>query len=117
MSRCGDGTLHVGHTDSLDERMRRHDAGTADSCTAARRPLILVFAQESERRCEALSMERKLRGWRRARKSADIAGDWNTSGKLAKGKHRHERFPDASTSRPAAAALGANGHHRSDRQR
>ena len=35
--------------------------------------------------------ERKLKGWSKAKKLAYIAGDWSTIGKLAKGKHRHQR--------------------------
>ena len=88
---CSDGTLYVGHTDNLDERMRQHDAGVADSYTSSRRPLKLVNAEEFESRYDALAMERKLKGWTRAKKLAYIAGDWSSIRQKAKGKHRHER--------------------------
>ena len=88
---CADGTLYVGHTDNLDERMRQHDAGKADAYTAKRHPLKLLHVEEFETRYEALVMERKLKGWSRAKKLAYIAGDWNTVGVLSKGKHRHQR--------------------------
>jgi len=89
--KCTDGTLYIGHTDSLDERMRQHDAGKHDSYTASRRPLSLLHVEEFESRYEAPAMERKLKGWSKAKKLAYIAGDWSTIGKLAKGKHRHQR--------------------------
>ena len=88
---CADGTLYVGHTDDLDERMRVHEGGVADAYTAARKPLKLIHSQEFETRYEALAMERKLKGWSRAKKLAYIAGDWNRVGALAKGKHRPQR--------------------------
>ena len=89
--QCGDGTFYIGHTDNIDERMRQHECSTTDSYTAVRKPLSLLFVQEFETRYEALSMERKLKGWSRAKKLAYMAGDWNTVRKLAKGKHRQER--------------------------
>ena len=88
---CADKSLYVGHTDNIDERMRLHDLGVDGSYTASRRPLILVHAQELETRFEALAMERKLKGWSRAKKLAFIASDWNEISRLAKGRHRHER--------------------------
>jgi|SRR5579859_5805340 len=89
--QCGDGTLYVGHTDNLDERMRQHDAGKADSYTARRKPVHLLHAEEFETRYEALAMERKLKGWSKAKKLAYIAGDWSEVGRLARGKNRDER--------------------------
>ena len=89
--QCSDGTLYTGHTDDLDERMRQHDAGKHDSYTASRRPLKLLHVEEFESRYEALTMERKLKGWSKAKKLAYIAGDWSTAGKPAKGKHQHQR--------------------------
>lgn len=91
MVECADKSLYVGHTDNLDERMRLHDSGADGSYTASRRPLALIHAQEFETRYEALAMERKLKGWSRAKKLAYASGDWNEIRKLAKGKHRHER--------------------------
>lgn len=89
---CRDRTLYVGHTDDLDQRMRCHDEGKLDSYTASRRPLRLLLAQEFESRYEALAMERKLKGWTRAKKLAYIAGDWNSVSRLARGKHQRERI-------------------------
>lgn len=88
---CRDGTLYIGHTDNLDERMSQHDSGMADSYTSTRRPLRLIHAQEFESRYEALAMERKLKGWSRAKKLGYITGDWNAIRVLARGKHRQAR--------------------------
>lgn len=91
MLKCSDGTLYIGQTDNLDERMRQHDVGMADSYTSTRRPLKLLHAEEFESRYEALALERKLKGWTHAKKLAYIAGDWSSIRQRAKGKHRHER--------------------------
>jgi predicted GIY-YIG superfamily endonuclease len=88
---CADKSLYVGHTDNLDERMRQHDVGAGDAYTSTRRPLTLLHSEEFETRSEALTMERKLKGWTRAKKLAYIKGDWVSIQRLAKGKHRHER--------------------------
>ena len=88
---CRDGTLYIGHTDNLDERMNQHDSGVVDSYTSKRRPVRLIHAQEFESRYEALAMERKLKGWSRAKKLAYIVGDWNAIHALARGKHRQAR--------------------------
>jgi predicted GIY-YIG superfamily endonuclease len=88
---CGDGTLYVSHTDDINRRMRQHSDGRADAYTATRHPLKLRHVEEFESREQALAMERKLKGWSRAKKFAYMAGDWSAVCKLAKGKHKHER--------------------------
>jgi len=71
--------------------MRQHEVGKADAYTAKRRPLKLIHVEEFETCHEALTMERKLKGWSRARKLAYIAGDWRAASLLSKGKHQRER--------------------------
>jgi len=89
--QCSDGSLYVGHTDDLDERLRQHDAAKFASYTARRRPLQLLHVEEFESRFEAIAMERKLKGWSKAKKLAYISGDWEKVGALSKGKHQWER--------------------------
>ncbi|MGB9429969.1 MAG: GIY-YIG nuclease family protein [Gammaproteobacteria bacterium] len=89
--KCADGTFYIGHTDNLDRRLQQHEQGKTDAYTASRRPLKLVHAEEFESRIEALTMERKLKGWSRAKKQAYMTGNWQTVSGLAKGKHRHQR--------------------------
>ncbi|MGH8162297.1 MAG: GIY-YIG nuclease family protein [Gammaproteobacteria bacterium] len=96
---CSDGTLYIGHTDDLDRRLSQHDLGKFSAYTASRKPLKLLHVEEFASREEALGMERRLKGWSRVKKLAYINGDWPTVGRLAKGKHRHERSGgNASTS-------------------
>ena len=89
---CADHSLYVGHTDDLDRRMQQHDMGSGHAYTATRRPLRLLHAEAFETRYEALVMERKLKGWSRAKKLAYVRGDWDTIHRLAQGpRHRRVR--------------------------
>lgn len=89
--KCSDNSLYIGHTDNMDARMEQHDQGKGSSCTSTRRPLQLIHAEEFETRYEALTMERKLKGWSRAKKLAYMAGDWASVKRLSKGRHQHQR--------------------------
>jgi predicted GIY-YIG superfamily endonuclease len=107
---CADGSYYIGHTDDLDRRMEQHDQGLGCGYTATRRPLKLAHAQGFETREEALAMERKLKGWSRAKKQAYMEGDWAALGLLSKGKHEHQRARGGASTPPAArATLSANG--------
>jgi putative endonuclease len=79
MLRCRDGTYYVGLTrnDWLETRIGEHQAGTFDGYTAARRPVTLVWSERYDRIVDAIEMERRLKGWRRAKKEALMRGDYD----------------------------------------
>lgn len=104
---CADGSLYIGHTDDLDRRMEQHDQGNGSSYTATRRPVKLIHTEAFETRYEALTMERKLKGWSRAKKLAYVAGDWGKVSALAKGKHRHQREGLGVSAGPSTSPAGA----------
>ena len=72
--RCADDSYYVGHTDDLETRMAQHRSGLGARHTRRRLPVSLVWHQEFETRVEALEMERRVKGWRRAKKEALIEG-------------------------------------------
>jgi putative endonuclease len=75
--RCADGSYYVGtRRGDLETRVGQHHAGTFDGYTARRRPVELVFAEEFERIQNAISAERKVKGWQREKKEALIRGDY-----------------------------------------
>jgi predicted GIY-YIG superfamily endonuclease len=76
MFRCADGSYYVGHTDELDRRVAQHQAGEIDGYTHSRRPVTLVWSQETTSREEALAAEQQIKRWARAKKEALIRGDW-----------------------------------------
>ena len=87
--KCSDDSYYTGHTDDLEARLDMHVTGRIASCyTRKRRPLTLVYSQEFTTRVEALSAERKIKGWSRAKKEAMIDGDWaKVSGLASSRKH------------------------------
>lgn len=88
MLRCCDQSFYIGHTDNLEARIAQHEPGAFISCyTYKRRPVALVFSEEFPSRIEALQMERKIKGWNRAKKTALIRGDWREISRIARFKY------------------------------
>ena len=114
---CADGSLYIGHTDDLNRRLEQHGQGQGGAYTAVRRPVKLAHAEAFETRYEALTMERKLKGWSRAKKLAYMAEDWGAVSALARGEQRRQRLQkSASTPLAARATLSTNGEGASARQ-
>ena len=66
---CADGSFYVGSTWDLERRIFEHNEGVGAAYTRRRRrrPVRLVWAGEFERIDEALSMEKRIQGWSRAK--------------------------------------------------
>jgi predicted GIY-YIG superfamily endonuclease len=87
--RCADGSYYAGHTEDLERRLGEHDLGSFESSyKRKRKPLELVWCADFSTRDEALAYERRIKGWRRAKKEALIAGDWELLRQLAKPRPR-----------------------------
>jgi putative endonuclease len=84
MVHCADQTFYVGHTENLGRRIGQHDAGTFAGYTQTRRPVKLVWSEYFQTRLEALTAERQIKGWSKAKKLALIRGDWVLIQELAK---------------------------------
>lgn len=85
---CRDGSYYAGHTDDLELRMAQHQTGALGGYTAKRLPVVLVWSDSFPTREQAFAMERKLKGWGRAKKEALIAGDWGRISALARNRQR-----------------------------
>lgn len=83
---CADGTYYAGHTDDLERRLGEHTSGAYGGYTSTRLPVELVFSQSCPTRIEALTFERQIKGWSRAKKEALIRGDWAEISRLAKSR-------------------------------
>lgn len=84
--RCSDDSYYTGHSDELERRLGQHNAGAITSCyTFKRRPVELVYQQKFPSREEALTAERQIKGWSRAKKAALIKQDWAAISRLARG--------------------------------
>ena len=82
---CSDGSYYTGLTRRDPEaRVSEHQQGLDVYCyTYSRRPVALVFAEYLERVDEAVAMERRVKGWSRAKKQALIERNYHGLSRLA----------------------------------
>ena len=92
MLRCADGSFYVGHTDDLERRLGEHATGALPGYTRHRRPVVLVYSAELPERMDALEMERRIKGWSRAKKQALIEEDWEKISALARKRSKSRPF-------------------------
>ncbi len=89
--RCADNSLYVGLTRAtLEKRLGEHNAGIYRGFTYKRRPVRLAWHVECQMIIDAIGIERKLKGWSRAKKEALIAGDFDLLRSLSR---RYGRTP------------------------
>jgi putative endonuclease len=94
MLRCSDGSYYIGSAtgDDLSARVAEHNAGKYQGYTNSRRPVQLVWSDHFDRIADAIAVERKIKGWSRAKKEALIDGDWDRISAFARrrgGKPKH----------------------------
>lgn len=75
---CSDDSFYTGITNNLDKRIQEHQSGyMRNSYTYKRRPVALRFCQEFNDVLQAISFEKKIKGWGKAKKQALVDGDCN----------------------------------------
>jgi predicted GIY-YIG superfamily endonuclease len=87
MLHCRGGAYYTGHTDDLERRIGEHQTAYVPGFTADRLPVTLVWSADFPTRYEALVMERRIKGWSRAKKMALIRGDFDALSVLARSKN------------------------------
>ena len=75
--KCADASFYTGQTANLEHRLAEHRAGIYEGYTSTRLPVELVWSQEVQTDNEAFLLERKLKGWSRAKKEALILGNFD----------------------------------------
>ena len=75
---CSDGSYYTGSTagTNMEARVAQHQAGFGGDWTRRRRPVRLAWADTCPSFSDAPEMERRIKGWSRAKKEALIRGDW-----------------------------------------
>ena len=96
---CADGSYYTGTTRTdLEIRIAQHQSGLFAGYTAERRPLSLAHSEFFDRIDDAIAMERRVKGWSRAKKEALIAGNLDQLRELSR-----RRGPRPHGSRRAAS--------------
>jgi putative endonuclease len=81
------GYFYGGHADDLERPMDQHQRSVVRGFVRDHWPAKLIWAAEFPTRYEAIAMERRIKGWSRAKKLALIRDDWVFISKLAKAKN------------------------------
>jgi len=84
--KCSDGSYYSGSTSNLEKRISEHQNGLIKGYTSMRLPIELAFSEYFEDVYIAISAERQIKGWTRAKKKALINGDFELLKVLAKKK-------------------------------
>jgi predicted GIY-YIG superfamily endonuclease len=84
--KCCDGSYYTGHTNFLEERIRKHNAGQAAKWTAHKLPVRLVYKEAYQTEQQAIRRERQIKKWSHQKKEALISGDFKTLKILSKSK-------------------------------
>ena len=72
---CCDGSFYTGVTTDIDNRLRKHQEGTASCYTRTRRPVVLVYQEACGTRSRSLVRECEVKSLSRQRKEELISGE------------------------------------------
>ncbi|MEQ9402046.1 MAG: GIY-YIG nuclease family protein [Cyclobacteriaceae bacterium] len=83
--KCAGGLYYTDVTNDIKRRVFEHQSGfNKKSFTYRRRPVKLVFQEHFHDINQAITFEKQVKGWRRAKKEALIRRDWNSLPVLSK---------------------------------
>jgi predicted GIY-YIG superfamily endonuclease len=102
MLRCADGSYYVGQTSDLERRLAEHRTGVYAGYTASRRPVELVWHEHVQTENDAFMLERRLKGWTRAKKEALITGDIMQLHEIVKDERRRREAERRTQSKGAS---------------
>ena len=82
------GVLYIGVTNNLERRVEEHREGLIPGFTKKYRVRRLLYFEQFDRAAEAISREKQIKGWKRARKLElihsmnlemnDLSARWST---------------------------------------
>jgi len=84
--KCADGSYYTGVTSILEQRINQHNSGLIKGYTSSRLPVRLVYSNRFRNTTDAITAEKQIKGWSRAKKQALINGDFDRLVQLAKSK-------------------------------
>jgi predicted GIY-YIG superfamily endonuclease len=71
---CSDGSYYAGHTEDLPNRLKAHNLGQGAIYTKHRCPVALVYSEPHSSKSEAITREKQIKRWSKAKKQALIDG-------------------------------------------
>ena len=83
---CHDGSLYIGQSVNVRERLRKHRYKLGSKHTADHPVSKLVFVEPYNSLEDAVARERQLKNWSRAKKEALVTGDFATLKRLARSR-------------------------------
>ena len=89
--RCADGSYYTGSYRGADIRTRVGEHNTRkylNAYTGKRLPVDLVWASAFDSITQAISFERQIKGWSRAKKEALIRGDYDALPALSRSRRQ-----------------------------
>ncbi len=85
--KCSDLTYYTGVTNNIERRLKEHQSGSSEtSYTAQRLPVSLAYFTEISGELQAISKEKQIKKWSKAKKEALINGEFSSLPNLAKKK-------------------------------
>jgi putative endonuclease len=81
---CSDGSYYTGVTSDIESRIVEHQQGVHKGYTYSRRPVRLLWSDCFPEMQQAIDLEKRIKGWRREKKEALIAGNFELLQELAK---------------------------------
>ena len=73
--KCADGSYYTGVTNDILRRFGEHQQGLVPGYTSQRRPVTLAWCSDDVDIASAIHTEKRIKGWRRAKKEALISGE------------------------------------------
>jgi putative endonuclease len=92
---CADGSLYVGETSCIAERLQQHHEGRGSLHTSSRLPVTLIYSEEHSTEPSACRRERQIKRWTREKKLALAEGRLATLKGISRRKRRRTRMNPA----------------------
>ena len=90
--KCSDQSYYTGVTNNLERRLYEHNSGLEKHAyTFKRKPVKLVWLETFSDINEAITIEKKIKGWSRRKKEALISEDWDKLVEYSKNYTQHGR--------------------------
>ena len=98
---CADNSFYIGMTNNLERRLKDHSEGVdSKSYTFNRRPVIMSASFEFNNVFYAISFEKQIKRWSRAKKEALSKGDYELLRELSKRYGDMRKSDDGSSASP-----------------